>query len=221
MESVDKLVIRNLKLFDNQRGNQIYLFLFRNWKTVTEVSEGIYPHLYEKGTKKKYKRRPHSAVSKYVKAFNELGWLESIEDKTDGRKVKYRATLKPYFQYVKEKKLTKQEIKIIEKYLDNWREIVDDFDENFIRAINALVKRQIYQQLSGLVGYETMNLRKDSKFPVAVRMAAKFYDPLNLQLLVDSLRSKAQGEGRHLKSEKKAAIIVDWIEYLDRKARGF
>ena len=220
MESVDKLASRNLKLFENQRCNQIYFSLFDDWKTVTEISEKIYPHLYEKGSKKKYKRRPHSAVSKYIKAFNELGWLESRTDVNDGRKVKYRATLKPYFQYVKDKNLTKKEIGIIKKRIEIWREMAEDFDENFLRAIDSLVKKFIYEQLSGLIGYEIMHLRKDSKFPVAVKMAGKFYDSLNLQLLVDNLQSKAHGEGRHVKSEKRAAKIIDWIDYLEKKSKG-
>ena len=223
MDAVSQYVKRGLTLFKFDVANSIYKELFSDWKTVTDISKELYPELYKKGRPKQYKSRPHSAVSKYVNAFNELGWLEVEKDDIDKRKTKYRATLKPYFEYSEKKKLTKVERDTIEREASKRREAVLVLNDNFLQAMDEFVKTIVSLDFeSYFQDLENIPLQKNSKIPIAISLALKYYDTLTIKLLKENLELKYLKEGNQLKDEKKMQEILNLIRKIEiRLSKGF
>ena len=53
--AVEQLKVRGIELLRNEKGNEIYMSLFEDWKSMSDVSKEIYPHLYKKKANRKYK----------------------------------------------------------------------------------------------------------------------------------------------------------------------
>lgn len=224
--SVDQLKDRKLKLLKNKRGDEIYKLLFYDWTTPTKVSIEVYPDLYKRGAIKKYRKsRPQSAVVRYFNAFNELGWLEVRPVKPNAERKEYRATLKPYYEYIAQKgiEVTEKEKKIIEREIEEERYPVIAYKEYFFDCITTFIQAMAYRyfeiELERFRGLEKMPLRKDSKINIGIDLALKFYDRISLKYLAKYLDYCSLWRGQHIKSSKKAYQIMKVITRVESELK--
>lgn len=94
---------------DNRIGNAIYLYLFLNKLTKMELTRVLKQRNPKKKSSFKPRKMDHLIpphINLYVNTFKENGWLKCKEDKPSGGRppVRYSATLKPYFDYIIQRK---------------------------------------------------------------------------------------------------------------------
>lgn len=207
MDSVANIMERELQIFESTLPDTLYRYLFSKEYTITELSIKIYPHLYDEKFRKSNtnkalreafnkreiekpfkKKKPHAGISKYVNAFDKLGWLISRVDPQDKRKTYYRATLKPYFQYRKEffqDDFNEKQKKIIEDLFKNLNGFVSA-KNGFLEYIDNVVERMLFNFF-----FLLPNNVKDSQFKEYADLTLKYYDDFTLKLFKEMILNKA------------------------------
>ncbi|MDD3127480.1 MAG: hypothetical protein PHT27_07690, partial [Candidatus Izemoplasmatales bacterium] len=181
MISVDQLTSKKTDLLKSEIGSKIYCKLFNKRISLGELSKELYPHLYERISKKEYKKgRPHSTVSKFVNAFKELNWLEIKKD-GDEKKTVYQGTLQPYFEHNNQKNLNKKQIQIITSLISNSK-----LNEslNFYSQIDNIIRDAIQSYFTlNFKNILNLNLKENDDFPLYISLANKYLDEFTLTLM--------------------------------------
>jgi len=226
-EDLEKKGLKLLDNQDNKRGNEIFLELFLKWNTLWEVSEKIYPHLYnnkdsriklyreKKGIKQVWRKgKINRVVSSYIYAFNKLGWLERRERKqnTPGKDpFEYRAKLEPYFHYLKDIRdieLSSKEKNQIRLMSNKCRDLIFWFDLDFLKSMDKFVEVMIFDFLD-------INSSHFKEFFVIGReLAVKFCDEITLKLLGDKLENQFYAKGHEFDENFQEEIIETFILFL-------
>lgn len=191
MKKQEDLIKKGFRLLESEKANEIYVSLLNKELTVTELSKMFYPDLHSTKGKRIYKKRPHSVITRYIGAFNKLGWLNSKGDETDSRKTKYKAMYKPYFEYLRHKnpkvKLSKNETKFIEKF---W--FMNMNIKNLYKDLDSHIKtKQIEPYLRGIFILSQKEYKKiqDSKPNgeeiLYIKLAKIVYDKFTIELIAN------------------------------------
>lgn len=205
MKDHDELIKEGFKLLDSERPNQIYSLLLTKPYTATELSKIIYPHLHpiEKEDVKLNKRRAKfpkrdkasTVILSYLKVFVELNWIIPDKERYYHRNIRYKATYKPYFEYLRHKnpkiKLSQEETNfIIKEWLDDYKPKKDhlylhldnylkEFVDIYLREIFVLNKPKLRNNLKTKVDFEEI---------LFIKLAKILYDKFTIELAMNYLK---------------------------------
>jgi len=195
-EHLKKKGINLLNPKENYKGLEIYISLFFDWSTELEISHKYYSHLYNKKNNKKSwsKNKVHRAVNDYIHAFNELGWLDSKVRKQNNpgkNPLEYRATLKPYFEYLNNKGIfLESEKEIIERELNEDNRIWVVLREgSFFESIDNYLKRTIFEEIKNCTLNKTSPT--NPRYLRLARLANIFYDKVTLKIILEAVEYMA------------------------------
>ena len=208
-----RLIEKGTDILNNEKANEIYWKLFLNWKTQGEISEELYPYLYDNKSPKMIKEREkrkiknlwkkgkvNEIVSKYVYAFDGLGWLEKRNKKQNNRgkdPLEYKATLKPFFDNLD---LTSKQKTTIKQMINGTSNLLEFLDFNFLKAMEMFVEILILDFLN----LNSPNFERFNWF--GYELAEQYYnheEEIKLQLLGERLRYQLESTSQTIEGQKK------------------
>jgi hypothetical protein len=219
IESIKEKGLELLKNKKNKRGIEIYKSLLYQWSTPIKISKEL--------NKEQHKdlKRPMSSVSRYLNAFDQLGWLESRPVYEGAKRKEFKSTLNPYFEHWESKgiEFSKQEKNFIKKKLEESYALAFNVEDNFIEDIDNIIKQLVYSTLKENLSIfaEKINLRKDSEIPICIKISLKLFDRVTLRILNEYLIKIFLHDLKNIKiTESEATKLALLLRDLELKADG-
>lgn len=243
MDEVKNLTKRRLELLSHERPQEIYRLLLLREFSVTVLSKLLYPEHYNEKIrnnedfllyrkmlnpkKKKLSRpydktKPHPVVSKYLKAFHELGWAR--ECKKEDKRIKcYKATLKPYFEYREKffnQKFSNSQKKIIENQFNKTNlhfYIVCLKRYDALEYIDKVVEKMLFDFF-----FLLPITIKDASFNAYADLSLKYYDDFALKLFRQMILNKLHEIDmlKYKTSKLEEKKISDFMDKIDKKIKS-
>jgi len=206
MKDHEELVKEGFKLIYSGRANEIYALLLTEPHTATELSKIVYPNLHKNvkskvqinNRKAKFPKRdkPSTIILNYISAFVDLNWITPDKKRFYNRNIKYTATYKPYFEYLRHKnpkiRLSQEEINFMVKYwlydyepsktnlyLDLDNTLKQDYVDLYLRDIFSLNKPKLRKLLKRELDFEEIIFAKLTKI---------LYDKFTVELIIKYLK---------------------------------
>ena len=206
MKDHEELVNEGFRLIYSGRANEIYALLLTKPHTATELSKLVYPNLHRgvkskvqiNSRKAKFPKRdkPSTVILNYISAFVALDWITPDKKRGYNRNIKYTATYKPYFEYLRHKnpkiRLSQEEINYIVKYwLDDYK---PDKNNLYTNLDNFLKQSYIDIYLRGIFALNKPKLktviRSNLNFDeiIFIKLTKILYDKFTLELIIHYLK---------------------------------